>query len=94
MVFAFVLAALSLEDNTTGFITADLNVVEKQILPTKIIDCDPTNPLNIYEKTVSNNDETFNVYTFNACYPGCTGISTYEVKTRQILSEKTECARD
>src|SRR3989344_5589935 len=83
VIFAFALAALSLEVNTTGFVIANSNAVEQQILPLKVVDCDPANPLNIYERTLSNGDGTVDVYTFNACYPGCTSITKYEVKTRQ-----------
>lgn len=100
VVFVFVLAAINLDLNTTGFatndaqLTSNLNVVEKQILPSKVADCDPSNPLNIYQKTVSNKDGTADIYTFNACYLGCTGITTYDAKTMAVLSEKTKCERD
>ncbi len=101
VVFVFALSAVN---GMTGFATndadsnnlliSDQNLVEKQLLPSSVADCDPANPLNVYERIVSHGDGTVTVYSFNACYPGCTGTTRYQARPLEKLSERTECTRN
>lgn len=88
LALAFV-TAISFYTSPSGMMVASTNIVEKKILPSLVENCDPLDAINEHKETISNDDGTSTVLTYNACYPGCKGYSIYYKD--KLVSQGSDC---
>ena len=91
LLFLLAFTVIAYHTMPTGMITSQTDIIEKKTLPSMIDNCNQNDSVNEYKNTISNDDGTKTVLTYNACYPGCTGISIF--KGDNLLSQGAQCKK-